>query len=561
MKLVECVPNFSEGRDPRIVEAIADAVRAVDGVSLLDVDPGKTTNRTVYTFAGSPDAVLEAAFQAIKKGFELIDMSKHSGEHARQGACDVCPFVPISGVTLKECVALSERLAERVGKELALPVYLYAEAARRPDRRRLPDIRVGEYEALAEKLKKKEWRPDFGPAKFVPRFGVLTTGARNFLIAYNINLNTSNVRLAKDIALEVREIGKFKRDANRAILRNADGTPQRIPGRFKHVQGTGWLIPEYGRAQVTVNILDIDASPVHAVFDACCELAAERGGRVTGSEVIGMVPKRVLTEAGAYFLKKQGASRGVSESELIRVGAQSLGLSDIAAFDPEKKIIESVVSGKRPLIEKSVAGFVEDLASDSPAPGGGSVAALAGSLAAGLAAMVSALTYGKKGHREKNPQMEDLGIRAHGLKAEQVAAIDDDTFAFNRVMDAFSLPKKTKEQAAARSKAVEAATKEATLVPLKTLERTIPTLEAAADAVADGNPNSLSDAGVASLMARAAATGAYYNVLINLGSLRSKAWAAKTRAQADKALKKAYKLADRIDSATLRKLRKAASGK
>ena len=560
MKLVECVPNFSEGRDPKIIEAIAAAIRSVDGAGLLDVDPGKTTNRTVYTFAGTPEAVLEAAFRAIQKGHELIDMSKHSGEHARQGACDVCPFVPVAGTTLKECAALAERLAERVGRELQLPVYLYAAAARKPERERLPDIRAGEYEALAEKLKKPQWAPDFGPAKFVPRFGALTAGARNFLIAYNINLNTANVRLAKDIANEIRETGKLKRGANGEILKNPDGTPERIPGMFKSVQGTGWLIPEYGRAQVTVNILDLEAAPVHEVFDACCRLAAERGGRVTGSEVIGMVPKRVLIEAGKYFLAKQKASRGLSEEELIRVGVQSLGLSDIAPFDPSQKVIEAVIAEERPLISKSVRDFVAELASDAPAPGGGSVAALSGALAAGLAAMVSALTYGKKDHRHKNAEMESLGADAHALKAEQLAAVDDDTFAFNRVMAAFSMPKNTKEQNAAKAKAVEDATKDATAVPLGTLERTLPTLDAAERAAALGNPNSLSDAGVASLMARAAAWGAYYNILINLGGLRSKAWAAKTRAQADKALKKAIKTADRIDAAVLKRLRKTASG-
>lgn len=554
MKLIECVPNFSEGRDSRIIDAIAEAVRSVDGAMLLDVDPGKATNRTVYTFAGEPEAVLEAAYQAIKTAYMLIDMSKHSGEHARQGACDICPFIPISGASLKECITLSERLAERVGKELQLPVYLYAAAARRPERTRLPDIRIGEYEALAEKLKKKEWKPDYGPAEFVPRFGVLTTGARNFLVAYNINLNTANVKLAKKIAFEIRERGKLKRDGNGVVVRDGDGTAQRIPGRFKAVQGTGWLIEEYSRAQITVNILDIDASPLHAVFDACCELAAQWGGRVTGSEIVGMVPRRVLKEAGAYFLKKQGASSGVSEAELISVGSQSLGLNDVSAFEPAKKIIETRIESERPLVAKTVSDFVEDLASDSPAPGGGSVAALAGALAAGLASMVAALTFGKKGFEEKNGTMEELATRAHTLKAAHLAAIDSDTAAFNTVMDAFRLPKGPE-----RNKAVETATKNATTIPLETLQRTLPTLDAAADAVVDGNSNSLSDAGVASIMARAAAYAAYYNVLINLGTLRSKAWVAKTRAEADKTLKKAVKIADRVDTVVLRRLRKSAS--
>jgi glutamate formiminotransferase/formiminotetrahydrofolate cyclodeaminase len=555
MRLIECVPNFSEGRDQRVIDAIAQAAESVEGVRLLDVDPGAATNRTVFTFAGAPEAVVEAAFQAIAKGVELIDMRQHKGEHARHGACDVCPFVPISGVSMAECVELAERLAARVGRELQLPVYLYADAARKPERKRLPDIRAGEYEALPAKLRKKEWKPDFGPAKFNAKAGVVAIGARNFLIAYNINLNTPNVKLAKKIAFEVRERGKLKRDADQQVVRRADGTPERVPGLFKAVQGTGWLIPEYHRAQVTVNILDIDSSPVHKVYDACCELATQFGARVTGSEVVGMVPKRVLIDAGRYFLKKQGASTGVSEAELVRTAVLSLGLTDVSEFDPQKKIIEDRFKQDAPLAAMSLGEFADELASSSPAPGGGSVAALAGSLAAGLAAMVSALTYDKKGFARVREEMEDLAVRAQELKSLQLGAIDGDTAAFNKVMEAMRLPKKSNEEQAVRGAALDAATKDATLVPLATLDRTLPTLDLALDAAVKGNPNSLSDAGVSALMARACAWGAYLNVLINLDGIADRKWCARIKRKADTLLAEADKRAKRVENLVLKRLR------
>jgi glutamate formiminotransferase len=537
MKIIECVPNFSEGRDKEIIDAISDAVRSVSGAQLLDVDPGEATNRTVYTIAGNPEVVLEAAFQAIKRGTELIDMSVHKGSHARQGACDVCPFVPISDITMEECVELSKRLGKRVGDELDMPVYLYAEAAQKPERVRMPDIRVGEYEALEEKLGKPEWKPDFGPAKFNARSGVLVTGARNFLIAYNINLNSTNTKLAKDIAFTIRETGRLKRDADGKTVVGADGKKERVPGLFKNLQGTGWLIPEYNRAQVTVNILDIDSTPVHKVYDTCCDLATKLGCRVTGSEVVGMVPKRVLTEAGLYFLKKQGSTTGVSEDEIIRMGIMSLGLSDVAPFDPKMKVIEERFTSETPLASMTVDAFAKELASNSPAPGGGSVAALSGALSAGLSSMVAALTFDKKGFKKYNEEMERIGVTSQKLMKEQLAAIDDDTHAFNSVMDCFSMPKKTDEQKAVRSKAIEDATKLATLEPLGTLERTSPSMDCAIATAERGNPNSLSDAGVAGLMARAAAYGAYYNVLINLQGIEDKAWCDDISARADKALK------------------------
>ncbi len=554
MKLVECVPNFSEGRDRAVIDAIANAVRAVDGAELLDVDPGAATNRTVFTFAGSPEAVLDAAFQAIRKGTELIDMRRHKGEHARQGACDVCPFVPIADVTMEECVALAKKLGERVGNELGIPVYLYAEAAQRPERVRLPDIRVGEYEALEEKLTKPEFKPDSGPTAFNAKAGATAIGARNFLIAYNINLNGTNVKLAKKIAFEIRETGKLKRDEKGKPIVGPDGKKERVPGRFKGVQGTGWLIPEYNRAQVTVNILDLDAAPVHAVYDACCELATAFGCRATGSEVVGMVPKRVLTEAGLYFLKKQGSTTGVSEEEIIRTAIISLGLSDVQPFDPKLKVIEERFEGKRPLAAMTVDAFAKELGSNSPAPGGGSVAALAGALGAGLASMVAALTFEKKGFENAQEEMERVGAEAQKLMAEQLAAIDEDTFAFNRVMDCFAMPKKSDEQKAARDAAIQEATKGATMEPLGTLERTIPTLDAALVTAERGNPNSLSDAGVAGLMARAAAVGAYYNVLINLQGITDKSWAKETKATADRFLQEAQEKAATIEKTMLERL-------
>lgn len=533
MKLVECVPNFSEGRDKVVIEAIAAEICSVRGVELLDVDPGAATNRTVYTFAGAPDAVLEAAFLAIKKGALLIDMRSHKGAHARQGACDVCPFVPISDVTMDECVELARRLGKRAGDELRIPVYLYAAAATAPERKKLPDIRAGEYEALAEKLKRPEWKPDFGPAEFNAKAGATVIGARNFLIAYNVNLNTKSVRLAKDIGFTIRESGRLKRDAKGEKVTGPDGKPERAPGLFKDVQATGWMIPEYRRAQVTINILDIEKSPLHLVFDKCSELAVDLGLRVTGSEIVGMVPKKVLHDAGVYFLKKQGASVGISEEEIIRTAVISLGLNDVSQFDHKKKIIEERFMKPTPLADMTLKGFVDELASNSPAPGGGSTAALAGALSAALSAMVANLTFEKKGFEDKKHQMEEIGISAQEILRAQVTAIDDDTTAFGKVMDALALPKANDEQKASRKNALADANKGATLEPLATLERSLSLIDLAQKAAEKGNPNSLSDAGVAALMARAAAFGAYYNVLINLPGIDDKRWCDDIRKKAD----------------------------
>jgi glutamate formiminotransferase/formiminotetrahydrofolate cyclodeaminase len=553
--LVECVPNFSEGRDRKVIDAIADAVKAVPGVALLDVDPGAATNRTVYTFAGAPEDVLEAAFQAIRKGVELIDMRRHKGEHARQGACDVCPFIPIDGASLNDCVELARRLGERLGKELDLPVYLYAEAASRPERKRLPDIRAGEYEALEEKLKKPEFKPDFGPAKFNAKAGATAVGARNFLIAYNVNLNTQSVALAKDIAFAIRESGRLKRDAKGNKVPGLDGKDLREPGLFKGVQATGWFIPEYGRAQVTINILDLDAAPVHKVYDACCDLAAKLGVRVTGSEVVGLVPRRVLLEAGRYFLKKQGQSTGVSEMELMDAASQSLGLCDVAPFDPAAKVIEERFRKATPLADAALKKFLRELASRAPAPGGGSVAALAGALAAALCAMVSALTHEKKGYEPVRGEMEAMAVKAQDLLKSMIQAVDDDTEAFNKLMAAMGLPKADEAQAAARRAAITAATKAATLEPLGVLEKQVAVFDCALLAEKHGNPNTVSDAGVAGLMARAAALGAYYNVLINLAGIKEKAWRGKVLKRAETALAQVDKKAKALERSMRKKLR------
>jgi glutamate formiminotransferase / formiminotetrahydrofolate cyclodeaminase len=554
MKLVECVPNFSEGQDQSKIDAISEAIRSVSGVALLDVDPGKATNRTVYTLAGSPDIVVEAAFEAIKKGAEIIDMRNHKGEHARQGACDVCPFVPISDVTMEECVELANRLGKRVGEELGIPVYLYAEAAKKPERVKMPDIRVGEYEALEEKLKKPEWKPDYGEAKFNAKAGVTVIGARNFLIAYNINLNSTNTKLAKEIAFTIRERGRLKRDKDGKKVVGADGKAERVAGMFTSLQGTGWLIPEYNRAQVTVNILNIDTTPVHKVYDACCDLATKLGCRVTGSEVVGMLPKRVLHEAGIYFLKKQGSTTGISEDEIIRNGIISLGLDDVAPFDPKMKVIEERFLSETPLASMTVKAFNEELASNSPAPGGGSVSAVAGAMSAGLSSMVAALTFEKKGFESTKEEMEKIGAQTQDIMRRQLSAIDDDTNSFNAVIDCMRLPKKTEEQKAARAAAIEEATKNATMEPFGILERTLPSLDCALSVAERGNPNSLSDAGVAALMAHAAAYGAFYNVLINLDGIEDKGWCEDTKSKASKIIDEADKKAASIKKMMLEKL-------
>jgi glutamate formiminotransferase / formiminotetrahydrofolate cyclodeaminase len=524
-KIVECVPNFSEGRDMGVIDRIGAEIKKIAGVELLDVDPGRDTNRTVVTFAGSPEAVEEAAFQAIKKAAELIDMSKHSGAHPRMGATDVCPFVPVAGVTMAECVEIARKLGRRVGEELSIPVYLYEEAAASAERKSLAYIREGEYEGLAEKLKKKEFKPDFGKAVFNAKAGATVIGAREFLIAYNVNLNTRNVKLAKEIAGRMREKGRVVKDP-------ATGVKETVPGTLKAVRAVGWYIAEYQMAQISINLLNYNTTPLHRVFEEAERLAAEFGVRVTGSELVGLIPLEALLQVGRNYLRKQGGCLGVDEKELVRTAVQSLGLAEISPFKPEHKIIEYRFRKTGPLASMNLVDFCAELASDSPAPGGGSIAALNGALSAGLSAMVGNLTFGKKGYEEARAEMESVAEKAQPLKDYFIEAIDKDTEAFNGLMAAFALPKKTDEEKKSRQEAIDDATKGATLVPFSVLEKSQAAAELALAVARRGNRNSLSDAGVAGLTAAVCAEGALYNVLINTQEMAAGPFRSETRARA-----------------------------
>ena len=514
MKLIECVPNFSEGRDRAVIDAITREIEAVDGAALLDVDPGAATNRTVVTFAGSPGAVEEAAFRAIAKAAELIDMSKHTGEHPRMGATDVCPFVPVEGATMDDCVEIARRLAERVGSELGIPVYLYEHAAI-DGRRSLADVRRGEYEGLAA----RDDAPDFGP-RFNPTAGATAIGARQFLIAYNVNLNTTDRRLAHQVASAVRTLGTATRDADGKIIKDEHGKTVFAPGRFAEVKGVGWYIDEYDRAQVSLNLTDPSVSPMHEVFEACREEAAARGMRVTGSELVGLVPLDAMLAAGDHFLTAQGRTTAVPERDRIHTAVVSLGLEELGPFDPAAKIVEYRVRGERSgLVDRTVRGFADELSKDSPAPGGGSVAALVGALSASLSAMVASLTFAKRGMEDTREVMEATGRDAQALKDWFLAAVDRDTDAFNAVLAAIRLPRKTDEERATREAAMAEANLGATMVPLEVLEHAVEALELALVAARDGNPNSVTDAGVGAACALAAAEGASLNVRINLTGL------------------------------------------
>jgi glutamate formiminotransferase/formiminotetrahydrofolate cyclodeaminase len=527
MSIVECVPNFSEGRNT--------AASGVDGVVLLDVDPGQATNRTVVTLVGEPDAVLEAAFRAIKTAGEVLDMRTHEGEHARMGATDVCPFVPVSGITMEACAELARKLGKRVGDELGIPVYLYEHAASRPERKNLAEVRKGDYEGLAEKIKDPEWKPDFGPAKFNAKSGATVIGAREFLIAYNVNLNTRDRRLASDIALDIREAGRAKRDAKGVIMRQPDGTSIKVPGKLKAVKGVGWFIEEYDRAQVSMNLVDYNTTGVHEAFDAIDQEAQQRGLRATGSELVGLIPLKAVLDAGRHYLRKQGKSTGIPERQIVETAIQSLSLHEIIPFDPDEKIIEYRLAREhrdKLLVSRSVTGFVDELSSDSPAPGGGSVAALCGSLAAGLASMVANLTVGRKGQEDVWEEMIGVAGEAQAQKDFYLHAVDEDTEAFNAVMSTIRMKAESDVEKKQKSDAMWDANRSATLVPLSVLERTPQTLSLARKVADKGNPNSLSDAGVAGLAALTAAEGAYYNVLINLGNMDKNDWTDKTRTQA-----------------------------
>lgn len=537
MKIVECVPNFSEGRNLDVIDKITQAIKEVDGVTLLDVDPGADTNRTVVTFTGDPESVVEAAFQAIKQASMLIDMSKHKGAHARMGATDVCPFIPISEVTIEECVKLTERLGERVAKELNIPVYLYEHSARSPQRRNLAEIRAGEYEGLEEKLKDPQWKPDFGEAVFNSKSGAVVIGVRDFLIAYNINLNTPDKKLAKEIALNIREKGRWQRDEKGKYVRDQEGKKVRQPGIFQHCKATGWYIDQYKQAQVTMNLTNFRVTPPHLVFDEVCKQADKLGLRVTGSELVGLMPREAMVMAGKHYIKKQGKTAGVPEKELIRLAVQSMGLEDISPFDPSKKIIEYLVEDRPDaLVKMTLSGFCDELSTDSPAPGGGSVAALCGSLSASLSAMVANLTFMKKGYKDVSEEMDRLGEKGQTLKKKFLDAIDQDTDAFNQVMCAMKMKASNPEEETSKNEAMEEATKKATLVPLQVLEMTVLALNLAEIAAHKGNRNSISDAGVAALTALTAAKSAYYNVMINLPGISDEEFKESVKSRAASAL-------------------------
>ncbi|MCC7296795.1 MAG: glutamate formimidoyltransferase [Bacteroidia bacterium] len=536
-QLVECVPNFSEGRDLHIIKQITDAIESVEGIRLLDVDPGKATNRTVVTFVGEPAHVIEAAFLGIKKAAEIIDMSKHSGEHPRMGATDVCPLVPVSNISMEETAEWAKKLGQKVGSELNIPVYLYEYAQSNKDRNNLSVIRAVEYEGFFDKIQLPEWKPDFGPAVFPEKSGATVIGARDFLIAYNVNLNTKSTRIANRIAFDVREAGRVVRDGNPytgKIKLDENGEQVRIPGKLKHVKAIGWYIEEYQMAQISINLTNYHATPLHAVFEECRKSADERGARVTGSELVGLIPLQPLLLAGKYFLEKQGLSTGVSESELIWCAVKSMGLDELGPFHPEKKIIEYLLkdANNEKLIQLTVKGFANETASDSPAPGGGSVAAAVGAFGVSLGTMVANLSASKRGWESRTAEFSPWAETGQKIKDHMLALVDEDTRAFNSIMDAFGLPKDTDEQKKHRKAAIQEASKYATEVPYRTLETAISAIPLLQEMAEKGNPNSLSDAGVGVACLQTAMQGAWMNVLINAQSLDDKAWAAEITAKA-----------------------------
>lgn len=519
MRLVECVPNISEGRNPELIDAVARAATAVPGVTLLNVDPGAETNRTVITLVGEPEAMVEGAFQLIAAALERIDMTIHSGAHARMGAVDVVPFIPVSEISMEECAELARRLAERVGRDLDIPVYLYEQAASTPERTNLADIRAGEYEGLAEKLKDPRWQPDFGPATFVPRSGACIIGARKFLVAYNVNLNTADKRLATRVALDIREKGRMQRDSQGRPVLDARGEPVWEPGLLKSVKAVGWSIPEFGCAQVSMNLTDLEVTPLHVAFDTCEERARERGLRVTGSELVGLVPRAALLAAGRHYLRRMGRSTGVPEATIMEVAVRTLGLSEVKTFDPRERVIEYRLAPPTPLAAMTLRGFTDELSADSPAPGGGSVAALAGAMGAALAAMVANLTHPKKGYESNQGVLEEVAVRGQSIKDRMLTAVDADTAAFDDLLAAMRMPRGSDQERADRQRAMDLATVAAIEVPLGVLEACPDILELCRDAARIGLTASRSDAGVGAQMARAAAAGAYQNVCINLPGL------------------------------------------
>ncbi|HMM11345.1 MAG TPA: glutamate formimidoyltransferase [Bacteroidales bacterium] len=538
-KLLECVPNFSEGRDMEIIRQITDQIEAVEGVNLLDVDPGAATNRTVVTFVGTPEEVLEAAFRAVKKASEIIDMRKHKGEHPRMGATDVCPLIPVANISMEETAELARRLAQRIGDELQIPVYCYEHAATSPERRNLANCRAGEYEGLPAKLADPNWQPDFGPAVFNERAGATAVGARDFLVAFNVNLNTTSTRRANAIAYDVREKGRPLREGDPVtgkIVKDEHGNPVNIPGSLKAVKAIGWFIEEYGIAQISMNLTNISITPVHIAFDEVCRKADARGVRVTGSELVGLIPLRAMLDAGKYFLAKQQRSLGVDDDELIRIAVKSMGLDELKPFRPEEKIIEYVLAGKQKeklLIDLTAKDFANLTASEAPAPGGGSVAAYVGALGASLGAMVANLSSHKRGWDDRWEEFSQWAEKGQEIKKQLLYLVDEDTRAFNKVMDAFGMPNKTEQEKQNRQQAIQEASEYATIIPLKVMQtvmESFPLIEAMA---LEGNPNSVSDAGVGALCARTAVLGAMLNVKINAAGLKNRAFAEKILSEAD----------------------------
>ena len=528
-QLIECVPNFSEGRDLAIIKQITDAIETVEGVKLLDVDPGKATNRTVVTFVGEPEPVVEAAFRAIQKASELIDMRQRHGEHPRFGATDVCPLVPVANITMEETVGYVKKLGERVGDELKIPVYLYEFAASKPEWKNLAIVRSGEYEGLADKITQAKWKPDYGPAEFNAQSGAIAISARNFIIAYNINLNTTSVRRATAIAFDVREQGRIKREGNPItgkIVKDKQGNSARIPGTLKSVKAIGWFIEEYGVAQISMNLTDITVTKLHQAFDEVCEKARDRGIRVTGSELVGLIPKQAMIDAGKYFLSKQQRSLGISEEELIKIAVKSMGLDELGPFDPNKKIIEYLLEDKStsPLIHLDLKAFANETASESPAPGGGSISAYIGALGISLATMVANISSHKRGWDERWEEFSQWAEKGQKIKDQLMNLVDEDTHAFNAIMAAFGLPKSSGEEIKARQLAIQQATIGAIEVPFKVMELSLKAMEIIKSMAKTGNPASVSDAGVGALCARSAVLGAYLNVKINAAGLDDKKW-------------------------------------
>jgi len=534
MNLIECVPNFSEGASKEVIDKITQEISSVEGVSLLDVDAGKDTNRTVVTFIGNPEAVIEAAFKSIKMASQLIDMTKHKGEHPRMGATDVCPLIPVSGVSMKDCISLSKKLARRVGEELLIPVYLYEESSDISYRTNLSDIRKGEYESLEDKLKEKEWKPDYGPLQINRRSGATAIGARNFLVAYNINLNTRDKKIASDIALDIREAGRAKRDRNGKILRKKDGSMIKVPGTLKSTKAVGWYIDEYNKAQVSMNLTNYKVTSIEAAFEEVRKQANKRGVRVTGSEIVGLVPKESLLNAGIYYLRKQKRSTAIPDTDIIDIAIDSLGLNEISEFNQDSSIVENRIISFDRLIDLKINTFSNEVSSESPAPGGGSVSALAGALSSSLVSMVANLSFGKKEYEKNIDLIEKIGIDGQKIKDNLLQLVDADTKAFDEIMRAFRMKKKTPEDIKSRKEQIQLATMHAINIPLSTMEYSLTALSLSKKIMKIGNKNSISDAGVAAELSAAAINGAYMNVLINLKDINNNEYRSKILKQTEK---------------------------